>query len=104
MNMLSGMSSLDEVRTAAQAFGKSASFEPGAGYADFNSSTDKTAEYGLAGLVAGGAAVAVASKLGLFAILAKFAKLILIGVVAFGAAAWAAVRRFFGRDRDKDVI
>lgn len=54
-------------------------------YSDFNSSTDKVAEYGLAGLVAGVAA----KKLGFFALLAafgvKFAKIIGVVVVAGGA-------------------
>ncbi len=104
LNMLSGMSSLADVRGAAQTFGKSVTFEPGAAYADFDSSTDKTAEYGLAGLVAGGAAVAVASKLGFFAILLKFAKLIIIGVVAVGAAVMGFIRRMLGRKRDKDLL
>jgi len=104
LNMLSSMSTLGNVRSAAQAFGKSVTFEPGAAYADYNASTDKTAEYGLAGLVAGGAAVAVASKLGLFAVILKFAKLIIIGVIALGAGGIAFFRKMFGRKRDEDMI
>lgn len=50
-------------------------------YADFNSSTDRVAEYGLAGLVAGVAA----KKLGLFAVAAglflKFWKVLAVGAV-----------------------
>jgi uncharacterized membrane-anchored protein len=104
LNMVSGMSALSQVRTAAQDFGKAVTFEAGAGYADFNVSTDKAADYGLAGLVAGGAAVAVAQKLGLLAIVLKFGKLILIGLAAFGAAAWGAVRKFFGRKDEEGTI
>ncbi|MES2445012.1 MAG: DUF2167 domain-containing protein [Pseudomonadota bacterium] len=104
LNMVSSMPALADVRGAAQAFGKAVTFEPGATYADYNASTDKTAEYGLAGLVAGGAAVAVASKLGILALILKFAKLIIIGVLAFGAAAFAVVRKFFGGKRDEDTI
>jgi len=103
LNMLTEMSSLGEVRGSAQGLAKAVSFEPGSGYGDYNSSTDKTAEYGLAGLVAGGAAVAVASKLGLFAVILKFAKLIIIGVIAVGAGAWAFVKRMFGK-KDPDTI
>ena len=66
---------------------------PGKRYEDFNATTDHIAEYGLAALI-GGIAV---KKLGLFALAAgfvlKFAKLILIGVAAFGAS----VMRFFRR-------
>ena len=103
LNMLASMASLDDVKGAAASFGKAVTFEPGAGYDDFDASTDKAAEYGLAGLVAGGAAVAVASKLGFLAVILKFAKLIILGVVALGAGAWAAVKRFFG-PRNPEVI
>jgi uncharacterized membrane-anchored protein len=104
LNMLSTMSTLGDVRSAAQAFGKSVTFEPGGAYTDYNSSTDKTAEYGLAGLVAGGAAVAVASKLGLFGVLAAFGKWIFIGIAAVGASVVGFFRKMFGRNRDKDLI
>jgi uncharacterized membrane-anchored protein len=56
-------------------------FKPGARYEDFNSSTDKVAEYGLAGLVAAGAGLGAAKfvKLGLFA---KFSKVIIGALIA----------------------
>ena len=61
-------------------------FNDGKRYSDFNSSTDKVAAYGLAALVGGIAA----KKLGLLAaaglFIAKFAKVIIIGVAAAGAA------------------
>ncbi|NIJ20966.1 putative membrane-anchored protein [Sphingomonas naasensis] len=103
LNMLASMKDIGDVRSAAQSFGRSVSFEPGGGYSDFNASTDKAAEYGLAGLVAGGVAVGVAKKVGLLAIFLKFGKVILLGVAAFGAAAWGAVRKFFGR-KDEETI
>jgi uncharacterized membrane-anchored protein len=65
-------------------------FNEGKRYGDFNSSTDKIAEYGLAALV-GGMAL---KKLGLFAVLLKFAKPI---IVAVGAAGAAVVKFFKGR-------
>ena len=57
--MLSDMKHLPDVRAAATDFGKAAAFTPGATYADYDKSVDKTAEYGLAGLVAAGAGVVV---------------------------------------------
>ena len=70
-------------------------YEDGKRYADFNPSTDKVAEYGLAALVVGVAA----KKLGLIAIIAafvaKFAKLFFIGALAFGGGIW----KFFKRDK-----
>ncbi|MEO9131438.1 MAG: DUF2167 domain-containing protein [Sphingomonas sp.] len=93
LNMLSDMDHLAQVRAAAANFGKAASFESGSAYADYDKSVDKTAEYGLAGLVAAGAGIVVAKKLGLLAILLGFKKFIIIGVVAVGAT----MRRWFGK-------
>lgn len=68
-------------------------YNDGKKYAEFNSSTDKIAEYGLAALVAGVAA----KKLGLLAIIAafvlKFGKLALIAVAAGGGAFFKLFRR-----------
>lgn len=97
MNILASMSQLGEVREAAKTFASVGTFRPGARYADFNPSTDKQAEYGLAGLVAAGGAAAVAKKVGLFAILAKFGKFLLIGVVALFAAFRNFIGGLFGR-------
>jgi uncharacterized membrane-anchored protein len=72
-------------------------FNEGRKYADFNSSTDKVAAYGLAALVAG----AAAKKLGFFAIalafLAKFAKVLIVA----GGAAGYGILKFFGKKKDK---
>jgi len=61
-------------------------------YADFDASTDKVAEYGLAALVAGVAA----KKLGLFAViaafLAKFAKVAILAAAALGGSLWKLLR------------
>jgi uncharacterized membrane-anchored protein len=85
LNMITGMSKLGETREAAAKFASSAEFQPGSRYADFRQG-DKKAEYGLAGLVAAGAGVAVAKKLGFLGlILALFA----------GLGAW--FRRLFGK-------
>ena len=104
LNMVSAMSAIGDVRTAAKDFGKSVSFEPGAAYEDFNAATDKVAEYGLAGLVAGGVGLAVAKKVGLLAILLKFGKLIFLGIAAMGAGVWAFLRRLAGRREEEDAI
>lgn len=73
-------------------------FNEGKRYADFNASTDKVAEYGLAALVAGVAA----KKLGLLAaigvFLLKFWKIGLFAVVGFGVV----FAKFFGRKKPAD--
>lgn len=104
LNMLTEMSALGDVRGSAQGLAKAVTFEPGSGYGDYNASTDKTAEYGLAGLVAGGTALAVASKLGLFGVLAAFGKWIIIGIAALGASVMGFFRKMFGRNREKDLL
>lgn len=70
-------------------------FNAGKTYADFKSSTDKVAEYGIAALVTG----LVAKKLGMFALIAafalKFAKLIAVAVIGL----FAGVRKYFKRSQ-----
>lgn len=75
------------------------SFKTGERYAEFKEG-DKVAEYGLAALVLGGAGAA-AAKLGLFAklgnLLAKGAKLIVVGLVALGAV----IKKLFSRRKEE---
>ena len=75
-------------------------FESGKRYTDFNSSTDRVAEYGLAALIGG----VVVHKLGFFALLAAFAAKAakFIGVAA--VAAFAAFRRFFRRGKPPSEV
>jgi uncharacterized membrane-anchored protein len=92
LNAIAGMNQLPVIKTEMQNVIGFTDFTPGNRYADFNSSTDKVAEYGIAALVAG----AVAAKVGLFAKL--FALLIAakkLVVVAFLAVV-AGVRKLFG--------
>ena len=63
-------------------------FQPGEKYAEFRAG-DRVAEYGLAALVLGGAAV-VATKTGFGKAIAKF---VVVGVVALGSAVAALFRR-----------
>jgi uncharacterized membrane-anchored protein len=70
------------------------SFDAGERYAEFRAG-DKIAEYGLTGLIVGGAAVA-AAKGGLFKMLGKFGIYIFAGAVALF---WAVVRKLLGRNK-----
>ncbi|MBJ2156521.1 DUF2167 domain-containing protein [Variovorax sp. IB41] len=91
LNLITNAKDLDTYKPDAAKLLAALQYDDGKKYADFNSSTDKVAAYGLAALVAG---VAV-KKLGLFALalafLAKFAK---IAVVAGGAALWGIAKIF----------
>ena len=63
--VLPQMSQLPEIEQVTPKILAAIGFNPGHRYADFNSESDKIAEYGLAALVAGTAAAA-AVKLGFF--------------------------------------
>ena len=80
LNLVTGLKQLPEHKPAANTMLSALNFNDGQRYADYNSSTDRTAEYGLAALVVGVAA----KKLGLLAagglFFAKFAKVILLGL------------------------
>jgi uncharacterized membrane-anchored protein len=100
MNMISDMAHLPEVRAAAKTFGKTAEFVPGAAYANFDSSKDKEAGYGLAGLVAAGVGVAAAKKLGVLALVLGFGKKFLILFAVAGAAIVRYFKKLFRRGGD----
>jgi uncharacterized membrane-anchored protein len=90
LDLITSATKVEAEKPVAKQLLSSVSFNDGKRYADFNSSTDKIAAYGLAALV-GGLAV---KKLGLLALagvfLAKFAKIILL---AFAGGA-ALLRKF----------
>lgn len=100
LNMVATMPDIGAVRGAANLLASTASFDSGARYADFNSATDKEAGYGLAGLVAAGAGVAAAKKLGLLAILLGFGKKFIILILVAGAAIGRWAMGLIGRGKN----
>lgn len=92
-NAVAGMHQLALVQEKMPAVLEMAQFDAGQRYADFNSTTDKVAAYGIGALVAG----AIAAKAGLFAkllaLLIAFKKAIIVGFLAVVAA----LRKFFSR-------
>jgi uncharacterized membrane-anchored protein len=103
VNLVTGSDELSTYRANGVAILRATSFAEGHRYEDFDSSKDKVAEYGLTGLVLGGAGVGIAKavKLG---ILAKFWKGFLAllvagkkGIVALFAAIAAFARKLFGK-------
>ena len=91
--LVTSLSSVESEKPAAKQLLAAVNFNDGKRYEDFNASTDKVAAYGLGALVGGIAA----KKLGLLAMaaafLAKFSKLIIVGVVAVGAGAAKLLKR-----------
>ncbi|MFZ4786397.1 MAG: DUF2167 domain-containing protein [Flavobacteriales bacterium] len=69
-------------------------FASGETYADFNPDVDQVAAWTIGGLVAG----KVLAKVGFFALILKFWKIILVGLGAVGIA----VRKFFLRKKEQE--
>jgi uncharacterized membrane-anchored protein len=96
MNAVATMDQLERIRHDMKPLIDVAEFNEGHRYAEFNSKTDRVAEYGLGALIAGG----VAAKLGLFgklaALLLAFKKFIIIGLVAVGGL----VAKLLGKKKD----
>ncbi len=74
------------------------SYSPGETYAEFKQG-DKVAEYGLAALILGGAA-AVATKKGLWAVIASGAVAFWKAILGVLVAAGAAIGKFFGKKKE----
>jgi uncharacterized membrane-anchored protein len=98
LNAVAGMDQLAGIKTEMQKVVAFTDFTPGNAYADFNGSTDKVAEYGIAALVLGG----VAAKLGLFAkllaLIIAFKKAIIIGAVAL----FAGIKKLLGLKKKEE--
>jgi len=93
LNAVAGMGQIKQIKTEMQRVIAFTDFTAGNRYTDFDSKTDKVAEYGIAALVAGG----IAAKLGLFgkllALLIAFKKIIFVAIAGFGSA----IFKFFKR-------
>lgn len=95
MDLITDPAGVQQDSVAARTLLDDLSFNSGKRYQDFDSSTDKVAEYGLAALI-GGVAL---KKLGLFALAAAFFIKIwkLIAIAAFGAA--AGFKKYFKKKK-----
>ncbi|MGH7942324.1 MAG: DUF2167 domain-containing protein [Limisphaerales bacterium] len=88
LDAVAGMDQLPEIEQRTPDILSMVNFDQGNRYADFNPKVDKVAKYGIAALVAGGAA-GVAAKLGLFKLLwvsiLALKKFIIVAIVAIAA-------------------
>lgn len=94
MNAISTMNEFSQVNAQKENIINMFSFNEGYQYDDFNSKTDDVAAWTIGGLVAG----QILAKVGFFAILLKYIKIIGIGIAAAGAAIW---RWISGRKKKK---
>ncbi|GAA0642717.1 DUF2167 domain-containing protein [Brevundimonas lenta] len=95
MNLVTGMEHLEATRADANRLMATATFNEGARYTDFKEGVDKKAAYGVAGLIAGGAVLAVAKKAGILGILFLILKKGGVFLIAGAGAAFAWLRNMF---------
>jgi uncharacterized membrane-anchored protein len=84
LEAVSGIGQLDSVNNNIENVLAMVSFNPGNKYSEFNSKTDNVAAWTIGGLVAG----KVLAKVGLWAVIGKFLKFIILGIVLAGGAVW----------------
>jgi uncharacterized membrane-anchored protein len=102
MNFVAGLQDLPAVKAAAPDVLKIATFDAGETYADFNDG-DKASGLGLAGLIGGAAAVGVAKKLGLLAIIIAFAKKGFVIIIPLFLWLWSKFKGVFNK-KDEEVV
>ncbi len=95
LNAIASMSDLPEVKANIGKVLNSVTFEDGNKYADFDPGVDEVAAWTIGGLVAG----KILAKAGIFAVLAKFAKVIVLAIIAGATALWKFIT---GRRRKED--
>jgi uncharacterized membrane-anchored protein len=100
LNLVTDLKELPQNKPIAAQLLSQLNFDDGKRYSDFDSKTDKIAEYGLAALVVGVAG----KKLGLIAVIlafmAKFSKVLLLGAAVFGGG----IMQFFKRrSKNKEI-
>ncbi len=105
LNLVSSPERIDANKSQVALLLAATTFDSGSRYEDFKASTDKVAEYGLAGLVIGGAGVAAlkVAKVGIFAAFWKpilafvlaAKKLVIVGLAGIAAA----LRKWFTRSK-----
>lgn len=96
-NVVGGMEDLPAIEQATPEILTMVDFTPGNRYQDYNAKTDHTAEYGIAGLIAGAAGLKIAAKAGIFALLLKKAAVLWKAILVGFAAVVGGIKKFFGR-------
>ena len=94
MNFIAEMNQLERVKNDIPLIIPAINFEEGNRYSDFDPDLDEVAAIGIGGLIAG----KVLKSAGIFAILAKFGKFIIVGLGVAGTAVW----RFITGRRKED--
>ena len=96
ISFVADIAQLQDIKQIAPTIMTVASFTSGNTYADYREGVDQRAAYGIAGLIAGGAAAAIVQKTGMLALLLAFGKKFIVLIIAGFAALGNFVRRLFG--------
>jgi uncharacterized membrane-anchored protein len=99
LNAVAGMPQIAQIRSEMRNVTAFTDFTAGNRYTDFNDKTDKVAEYGIAALIAGGAAAKLGLFGKLFVLLLAFKKVVVLGVAGVGAA----IAKLLGRKKKVDL-
>lgn len=89
LNAVASVNQLPEVKANISKVIESVEFKEGSRYSDFNPDVDAVAAWTIGGLVAG----KILAKVGLFAMVLKFWKIIAMAVAGFGGSIWKFVKR-----------
>lgn len=98
LKIVDSVNQLGKINAEMPAILSMANFTPGNAYADYVASTDHTAAYGIAGLVAGGVLAKAGFFKGLLLLAAAFWKVIAVAVLGFFAAIGNILRKLFRRN------
>ena len=96
-NVVGGMEDLPAIEEATPEILTTIDFTPGNRYQDYNAKTDHTAEYGIAGLIAGAAGLKIAAKAGILALILKKAAVLWKAILIGFAAVVGGIKKLFGR-------
>lgn len=97
LNAIASMREMAEVKANIDPVIGSVAFTEGSTYADFNPEIDEVAAWSIGGLVAG----KVLAKVGFFALIIKFWKLIAIGLLAASGSIW---RFITGKKKAQEAV
>ena len=97
LNAVGSIAALPEVKPVINYLLSSVKFTPGNQYADFDPDIDQVAAWTIGGLVAG----KVLAKVGLWALFAKYIKLIFIAIAAAGGAVWKWIKGRKNKSEDQ---
>jgi uncharacterized membrane-anchored protein len=89
LNAVSPIAQLTEVKANISPVLTSFTYAEGTKYEDFNPKLDEVAAWTIGGLVAG----KILAKVGIFALLLKYIKVVIIGIGALGTAIWKWFKR-----------